>query len=527
MPQYANMKVSTFAIVLLCATSTRSFEYTPTKAQEKCPYKDTVDLSDYKALENGSYIYQNVVVDDMAQYNYRLAAYNETKEAEPHLRGCVCGHPKKCIKLCCEWGAFFNETSFFCERISKDLNIPIEMEIVFGDSVKKILDIFEKFIYQVGKPCLYPESLTMEEDKWNLLENGLLHIHNDDSYHDTVSYCLTPYQYNGTVKNVLVPMSCAKRNEITTSLAFHSYAALVTVLFLIPTVFVYLWLKELRENMRGKLLICYLFSLIISYSILSYINISEQVFDEKMCSFLGFTCYFFFIAAFLWLSVLCFDIWINFKTHRVASSNAKNALRFICYSCYAWGMASFLTFLAMLCQWSDKISEDYKPGIGEDVCWLDTNKWSAAIYFYWPNLIILLFSIATFTHMTWRIYRVRSDVARLTQKDNFFQENVLVILRIFLILGISWILDILSYFLRNFQAWDFLSLLSDFRSALQGVLIFILFVLKRNVLDSLKKSFSTTRQSVSRRSMFARFSKSSATSGPQTEYEVVELSPLS
>lgn len=88
--------------------------------------------------------------------------------------------------------------------------------------------------------------------------------------------------------------------------------------------------------------------------------------------FSGFTCYFFFIAAFLWLSVLCFDIWINFKDHCRSSTPSKNRIRFLWYSLYAWGTAVILTTLAMWCQWSDSISDQYKPGIGYDVCWLDS-----------------------------------------------------------------------------------------------------------------------------------------------------------
>ncbi|XP_061387046.1 G-protein coupled receptor Mth2-like, partial [Musca vetustissima] len=241
-----------------------------------------------------------------------------------------------------------------------------------------------------------------------------------------------------------------------------------------------------------------------------------------MCCILGFTCYFFFIAAFLWLSVLCFDIWISFRDLRVANSFKRNLTRFIWYSCYAWGIAMLLTILTMLCQWSDHITDDYKPGIGYDVCWLDTNKWSAAIYFYWPNLIILLFSIATFIHLTFRIYRIRSDMAQMTERKEVFKENAVVILRIFIILGLSWILDISSYFLRNYEAWEFMSLLSDLRSALQGILIFILFILKHNVLQSIRRRL---HKSNIKTSVFSRlsFSKSSVSRGPQTEMEYVEV----
>ncbi|XP_073841148.1 G-protein coupled receptor Mth2-like [Musca autumnalis] len=492
---------------------------------EKCPYKDTVDLSDMKPLENGSYVYHNILIDDskLAQYDYRLGAYDKRQKSELHWRGCVCDETRYCVKVCCQWGEFFNENTYECEKISADLNVPTDLLIISTDNNDddRVVNIYEHFIYQIGLPCKYGESYTSEDDEWHLMEDGTLYIKYDNTYLDTVSYCLTPYRYNDANENVLVPMICPTKNTMTSELAFHCYAALVTVLFLIPTVGIYLWLRELRENMRGKLLICYLISLIICYSILSYINLTELTFGENMCSILGFTCYFFFIAAFLWLSVLCFDIWINFKDHRVANNANKNFRRFIWYSCYAWGLAAILTILTMCCQWSENISNEYKPGIGHDSCWLDTNKWSAAIYFYWPNLIILIFSIATFIQLTMRIYRVRSDVAQMTQGKEVFKENAVVILRVFIILGLSWILDILSYYLRDYGAGEFLSLLSDLRCALQGLLIFILFVLKGNVLKSIKKRLHNSGKP----SLFARlsFSKSSISHGPQTEHEYIEV----
>lgn len=99
----------------------------------------------------------------------------------------------------------------------------------------------------------------------------------------------------------------------------------------------------------------------------------------------------------------------------------------------------------MWAQWSDLVPKIYKPGIGDDICWLDSkwkmnsnkkkkqtqlkwstllaNKWSTALYFYGPNLLIILFNVGTFTILSLRIYRIRSDVAKLTQKQMFFKEK--------------------------------------------------------------------------------------------------------
>lgn len=69
---------------------------------------------------------------------------------------------------------------------------------------------------------------------------------------------------------------------------FISIAAMAaSVIFLMPTILVYLLIKELRSNLRGKLLICYLFSMASAYMVISYINITEVKLKKTPCSIMG------------------------------------------------------------------------------------------------------------------------------------------------------------------------------------------------------------------------------------------------
>ncbi|XP_061394956.1 G-protein coupled receptor Mth2-like [Musca vetustissima] len=238
----------------------KKFQSVQLTVGEKCPYKDTIDLSDKMPLINGSYIYENVLIprDQVAEYKYRLFFADNALEAEGHLRGCVCGRPKRCVKMCCEREEFFNEDTLACERIPEYMEIP---------------DLI---------------SITM---------------------------------------------------------------------------------------------------------------------------FNGICCYFFFISAYLWLSVLCIDNWIHFKDVNKEFSRTKQMKRFCFYSLYAWGTALAFTTIVIWADWSDTVPENLKPGVGTDACWLDTNMWSSAIYFYGPNLLIILSNIAIFLRLSFYIYRVQSDVA--------------------------------------------------------------------------------------------------------------------
>lgn len=161
-------------LILATATKATSSENPGQNLTEKCPYKDTVDLSNIKPLDNGSFMYHNTVIEEhkLAQYDYRLAAYNERKNSELHWRGCVCDSTKPCVKVCCEWGEYFDETSYRCEKIPDHLNVPTELTIISMDTPDRLVNIYEHFTYQVGLPCKHPESLTMEDDQWHLMEVG-------------------------------------------------------------------------------------------------------------------------------------------------------------------------------------------------------------------------------------------------------------------------------------------------------------------------------------------------------------------
>lgn len=88
--------------------------------------------------------------------------------------------------------------------------------------------------------------------------------------------------------------------------------------------------------------------------------------------FSGYVGYFSLMAAFIWLSVLAFDIWYNLKITKYQSTPLQNSMLFLCYSVYAWGLAAHMTGLVIWAQWSNLVSDDYKPGIGVEMCWLDS-----------------------------------------------------------------------------------------------------------------------------------------------------------
>ena len=86
------------------------------------------------------------------------------------------------------------------------------------------------------------------------------------------------------------------------------------------------------------------------------------------------------MSAYLWLSVLCYDIWINFKETNIEFNAHKNIKPFIMYSLYVWLSAGFATLILIIIQNSKNIDEIYKPDIGVEWCWLNS-KYMLYVFF--------------------------------------------------------------------------------------------------------------------------------------------------
>lgn len=236
------------------------------------------------------------------------------------------------------------------------------------------------------------------------------------SFLSTQDYCYSP-RFDNKSEYTLWPFSCPMNNDVTWQLLLNTYgehqtnfynlyvffgikcaflAMTISVLFLVSTIAVYLAFKELRSSLSGRLLISYLFSLAVGYTIITFINISRFRFGFIECSLLGkfphychwrilfwrnpihlpgFTCYFFLMAAFLWLGVLCFDIWINFNESSVERDRRQNTKYFLAYSLYVWLSAGIATGILIYIESSAHIDELYKPGIGTKMCWLNSKYW--------------------------------------------------------------------------------------------------------------------------------------------------------
>lgn len=88
---------------------------------------------------------------------------------------------------------------------------------------------------------------------------------------------------------------------------------LLSVPFIVATFLVYICIPELL-NVHGKCLLCYLVGLAFGYTSLALVQLNGYRYVQPLlCKSVGYFIYFSFLSAFLWLSIISFDLWWNFR----------------------------------------------------------------------------------------------------------------------------------------------------------------------------------------------------------------------
>ncbi|XP_034480581.1 probable G-protein coupled receptor Mth-like 10 isoform X1 [Drosophila innubila] len=462
----------------------------------KCSFFDTVNVTGFPSFPNGSYSYEGVMIPShyVGTFDYIYTDLVDRVDVAPHTRACIC-KLKPCINICCPWGQIFNTTE--CQKDTSTDHVWPEpvINITLKDGSIQNVNMYEKFVVQSFRPCSEMFSLIPQlnyYDTYKIFENGTLLREDDEQYMSKNEYCMVPTFVNRTdLYYIINPANCDMLNENTTVKIINGFAMLFSIPFMLLTIAVYLLIPELR-NQHGKSLVCYLLGLTFGYILLCCVLLVQNLDPEgPSCKIFGYTAYFFFMSAFFWLNVISFDLWHNFRGTR-GINRFQEKKRFLLYSLYSWGSALiFLIFTFLVQEYSDW-PVSLKPGIGGGLfCWLDMTNWSAMLYFFGPILIIIVANTVMFVMTAFKIHGVQREMARIiaredstknlrTEKDN----NPLrfgLFLRLFLIMGVTWSSEIISYFVGSDKKWSKIFYVSDLCNAMQGFLIFMLFVLKKKV----------------------------------------------
>ncbi|KAF0300801.1 G-protein coupled receptor Mth2 [Amphibalanus amphitrite] len=275
------------------------------------------------------------------------------------------------------------------------------------------------------------------------------------------------------------------------SAATHLYRALllVSALFLLATLVVYCAVPELR-NLHGRCLLSHVAALLAAYGCNLAAQLEVVYSSMAACQVIALVMYFSFLAACFWLNAMSFDIWLTFSRIRSAAPNRSQTGRFVKYSLYCWCCPLVLTAVVITMQfapdWLVPPENFIRPRLGEQSCWFPGSL-EMLVYFHVPILVLMTANLVFFVLTAKNLLQTEKDT-RMAGRQKKGIEKFKIYVNLFIVMGVAWIAEALSIHLGPKEVW----IITDVFNALQGFFIFILFTLRQNTRNTIRRHFASS-----------------------------------
>ncbi|XP_064094470.1 G-protein coupled receptor Mth2-like [Macrobrachium nipponense] len=252
---------------------------------------------------------------------------------------------------------------------------------------------------------------------------------------------------------------------------------IISAIFLFATFVVYCLVEELRD-LLGRCLMCNILALFIAQVSTVVVQMGTSVLSMSACIFKAVMMHFWYLSAFLWLNVICFNVFLTIWKKN-DTSYGRTCRWFACYSAYAWGVAIFITSITLARDFVEGFQHSMipKPNFGMARCWFSEDS-ALILFFYGPISVILGVNVILFIASAYKLCAMStSSEARKFQFSLYLKLCVLM--------GITWIFEVISFFFQRHNgdsSSNYVWFVFDLINIMQGVIIFIVFVCRRAVL---------------------------------------------
>ncbi|CAH1773615.1 unnamed protein product [Owenia fusiformis] len=246
---------------------------------------------------------------------------------------------------------------------------------------------------------------------------------------------------------------------------------------------------SLFQNFPGKLQFLFILSLFLA-SLLFLIR--PNCTDIKyLCVTLGVLIHWSYLAVFTWTVIIARDMFYIFSPSSFAKSTDTNVSVLKLYALLAWGIPAVIVAISLGLDFSN-IDPVFKPMYGREICWI-SQRYPLLIFFTTPIAIAILVNMGFFIPTAISLWKSMKQRVQSCNQTSEYPFGIYV--KLFCLTGLTWIFAFIAPY--NIALWYIFIVLN----ASQGVYIFIAFVLKRKVWDSLtfskdsKKSKAKTSSS--------------------------------
>ncbi|CAH2003758.1 unnamed protein product [Acanthoscelides obtectus] len=346
----------------------------------------------------------------------------------------------------------------------------------------------------------------------------------NETIEDPFSYCIE----HSTRANLtgFFFFKCFKEIPYKDKFRHTLWPKILSCVFLGLTILIYLLLKE-TNNLFGKILMNYCTATLLLFMFLVYAQVNLET-NDVHCRTLGYIIIFVSTASFAWLNIMCCDIWLTFGYTRQAvgvHQKRRDCRRLITYMLCGWNLPAFHTLIIYAFSVSRILPEAVHPYIGYRMCFIENRNYAAILFLRFPHLCIQIVNVILFAKTINYCLKVKNeisrtiDVSKFEKKDRFKRnkENLSLILKLSVIMGVTFLFDTMTGFFRMSEMGDllkYIEIIWDSINCLQGVFIFIIFICKRKIIRELLRKFHFRDRSSSTRTSYSttRMSTLSTTS---------------
>jgi len=311
---------------------------------------------------------------------------------------------------------------------------------------------------------------------------------------------------------------------------FYPIATLVSAFFLLVTITLYLTVGSLKKTIFSKITLGFLVNAFICYLFLGIKNLQDtspdgefSILGKLPCKVLGYIIHHTFIAFFFWMTAMAFNIAKSLSTIQLVRNQKSSWKSFLVYFLYAQGIPILISVFVFL---MDNLQPEdiLLPNMGEFNCFVGSEfsqektffQTSQFLYYYLIVIVLISFNIICFLVTAIHLHKHWHDMRNVqTSCSDGLVDHFSIIVKLSVIMGVPWVLDILSaaldyqYGSKVFE----LSLILDILNLLIGILIFLSLICKPSVWTQIKKSYS---KKIDKTSLHITKSSTSTTSTTST-----------
>ena len=244
---------------------------------------------------------------------------------------------------------------------------------------------------------------------------------------------------------------------------------------------------ELRGTLPGKNLMSLCLALLLAQ--FTWLLGSGDTDKPTFCSVITAIIHYLFLVSFACTAVIAFD------TRRTFSSQISKApsrslgqsrnLRFLSYSCLAWGVPLLFVIGCVLLDQFHVVSIGYG---NQEACWL-VNSNAKIVTFATPIACVLVYNVIAFSHTVWAINNAQTQTRRVKSSRQDHRAVLKIYVRLISLMGFTWFFSFSAEFIHKALVYPFIIL-----TTLQGVYVFVAFICKTRVLKLMKERFSRSRK---------------------------------